>query len=409
LLVAASPRDGIADTHWYRAEVDQAWVHLAVRRGAELIEGVRLESIEFSGDGATLHGRVESGPLALRCRFVVDASGPRGFLARALELKETPWTSMPRTEALFSHFREVRRWDALQPNGPGEGLPYPPDDAALHHVFPGGWIWVLRFDNGLTSAGVAATAGLAARLRLSEGPPAWGRLLAELPSVAAQFERAEIARPFQHLSPMAWRSSVAIGEHWALLPSAAGFVDPLLSTGFPLTLLGIERLAVHLARDWNSPRWATALARYEALTLAELDLTAEFVGALYRHFDDFETFTNLTLLYFAAASYAEAARRLERPQLADGFLLGTHPVFGPALRRCLQNAAGQLTPDARRRLAAQIRETIDPINVAGLGNPARRNWYPVSFDDLFDAAEKLQVDRKSIAEWLRRLDEQFPD
>ena len=32
-----------------------------------------------------------------------------------------------------------------------------------------------------------------------------------------------------------------------MLPSAAAFIDPLFSTGIPLTLLGIERLAEMLA------------------------------------------------------------------------------------------------------------------------------------------------------------------
>ncbi len=66
-------------------------------------------------------------------------------------------------------------------------LPYPMDDAALHHVFDGGWMWVLRFGNGVTSAGVAVEDWLAEELKLAEGEPAWARLLARYPSIAAQF------------------------------------------------------------------------------------------------------------------------------------------------------------------------------------------------------------------------------
>ncbi len=47
--------------------------------------------------------------------------------------------------------------------------PYPIDDAAVHHVFDGGWIWVLKFNNGITSAGVAATDEVAAQLGFQEG------------------------------------------------------------------------------------------------------------------------------------------------------------------------------------------------------------------------------------------------
>jgi tetracycline 7-halogenase / FADH2 O2-dependent halogenase len=53
------------------------------------------------------------------------------------------------------------------------------DDAAVHHVFDGGWIWVLRFNNRITSARVAAAPALAAEIRLDRSgffaPPSVGR------------------------------------------------------------------------------------------------------------------------------------------------------------------------------------------------------------------------------------------
>src|SRR5213075_964570 len=129
--------------------------------------------------------------------------------------------------------------------------PYPVDDAAVHHVFDGGWIWVLRFNNGITSAGVAATAKLANELRLEEGAPGWERLLKRLPTVAEHFSEAKAQLPLIHVPRLSFRTSAAAGPGWARLPSAAGFVDPLLSTGFPLTLLGISRLAKIIDEDWN--------------------------------------------------------------------------------------------------------------------------------------------------------------
>src|SRR5881396_3814891 len=76
--------------------------------------------------------------------------------------------------------------------------PYPVDDPAVHHVFAGGWVWILRFNNGITSAGVAATDGLANALRLAEGEAAWNRLLERLPSVRALFIDATSQWPFVH-------------------------------------------------------------------------------------------------------------------------------------------------------------------------------------------------------------------
>src|SRR6185312_5201103 len=143
-------------------------------------------------------------------------------------------------QALFSHFAGVEPWEDLMPSDGSP--PYPVDAAALHHVFPGGWIWMLRFNNGLTSAGAALTDPLAEELRASEGAAAWDRLMARLPSVAGQFRAAGPALRFFHTPRLAFRSAQVAGEGWALVPSAAGVIDPLLSTGFPLALLGIHRL-----------------------------------------------------------------------------------------------------------------------------------------------------------------------
>src|SRR5882672_10378870 len=185
LLVAASPRDEIADTHWYRPDFDHLLVRKAEELGVEFLDETSLSGARFSESGVELDAQRGGHSLTLRAKFVVDASGPRGFLHRALNLGETSFATLSPSQALYSHFEGVRRWDELHASP--DQSPYPADDAALHHVFDGGWIWVLRFNNGLTSAGVAATDTLANELRFDEGEPAWGRLLERLPSVREQF------------------------------------------------------------------------------------------------------------------------------------------------------------------------------------------------------------------------------
>src|SRR5215203_3590161 len=176
LLVAASPHDEIADTHWYRPDFDHFLVNEAQRLGASLYDQVALDRFT-PGAVCEIEGTRDGRRLTVRARFVVDATGPCGFLHRSLNLPEAPFPNLPATEGLYAHFQGVRRLDT------NESPPYPVDDAALHHVFDGGWIWVLRFNNGITSAGAAVTAALARELNLAEGAPAWHRLLARLPTV----------------------------------------------------------------------------------------------------------------------------------------------------------------------------------------------------------------------------------
>jgi FADH2 O2-dependent halogenase len=172
LLVGASPRDEIADTHWYRPDFDHYLVQQAQALGVEFCDETILNHAIEDANGMRLTGTRRGQPVEFTAEFVVDATGPRGFLSRALELPEKTFDSMPPTQALFSHFRDVGPLlDAF--SIPGRTPPYPPEQATVHHVFPGGWAWVLKFNNGITSAGVAATDALATELDFSSGEPAW--------------------------------------------------------------------------------------------------------------------------------------------------------------------------------------------------------------------------------------------
>jgi len=404
LLVAASPCDEVADTHWYRADFDAFLAGEAEREGAVHLDRTTIERIEPEDGGA--HVDLERGGVrrSIRARLLVDASGPSGVLPRSLGIPVEAFPEYPATEALYTHFTGVPRLDGLAAFSSGaasETPPYPVDDAAVHHLFDGGWIWVLRFSNGITSAGVAATAELACELRFEEGAPAWDRLLSRLPSVAEQFCGARPVLPLVHRPRLSYRAARAAGPGWVLLPSAAAFVDPLLSTGFPLALLGILRLARIVEDSWGRPDFDRSLAELGRRTLDEADAAARLTAALYASLGDFLAFALLTRLYFAAASWAEAARRLGKPERARSFLLFDDPAFGPALRRICDEAVDP-DPRVRRAAAESVRAAIEPFDVIGLNDEARRNWYPVEARDLFDNAQKLGATREQMEEMLER-------
>ncbi len=402
LLVGASPHDGIADTHWYRADFDHFLVKEAQKLGVGYVDQVSLQGFEKDERGVRLTGERRGEPTEFRARFVFDATGPRGFLHRALRLRELPLPDYPSTQSLYSHFSGVARLEESEFSRSDGRPPFPIDDAAVHHVFDGGWIWVLQFNNGITSAGVAATDAFAEQMRFTEGASAWQRILDRIPALRAQFARARAVRPFTHMPRLAFRSSASAGDRWALLPSAAGFVDPLLSTGFPLTLLGIARIAQILEFHWEGREFAAQLQNYAAQSDRELLATAQLIGVLYTNMNRFDVFVALTLLYFAAASFAESARRLGKPHLAPAFLLCTHPEFGAACEQICSTARQSLSEVEANDLIARIHAVIEPFNVAGLGRRERRNWYPVEAGDLLNAAAKLESSREEVQALLER-------
>jgi FADH2 O2-dependent halogenase len=248
-----------------------------------------------------------------------------------------------------------------------------------------------------------ATVELAAELRLDDGGPAWQRFLSLYPSIAAQFSAAQPTREFTWMPRLSWRVDRAADEGWAMLPSAAAFIDPLFSTGIPLTLLGIERMAriLELANaDVTTSVPRGALESYGAVTLAEADHTARFIAGCYAAFPRFDQFAAYSMFYFAAASFSEMARRLDAPARPRQFLCADHRSFGPATLALSPstNAASSVPAYAR-----EVASAVQCLNIAGLCDGRKRNWYGVEAEDAVAGAHKLGVTPATVATVLAGL------
>lgn len=368
LLVAASPNDSVADTHWYRPQFDQFLVQQARALGVEYRDRCEVADLSWRNASWKVAGE--------RARFIIDASGPNSAVANALGIGTTPFPVMPSTRSLYAHFRNVAR------EGDQAGrAPYPPDAAAVHYLFKNGWMWVLRFNNGITSAGFAYIGS----------EQSWEELLLQVPRAEKLFWKAERITPWFRCSELSFRRSAAAGENFALLPSAAAFVDPLLSSGFALSLLGIVRLGEAIRRNEFDP------ARYESITFEEADAAADLVSALYTKFDSFPEFASLAMLYFAAMSFTENAWRLNKTELASSFLLSNNKPFTAARKR-ICDAARRGQPISR----AGINAIIEPFDIAGLCRPERTEFFPVDTNDLVNARHKLGATRDEIQELIRK-------
>jgi len=394
LLAEASPHHDVADTHWYRPDFDQFLVREAQAAGVEYVDRVRLEAFARGGEVSVLSGTRGDARFRVEARFVVDASGPRGFLARALEIPEGRFEGYPGTQALLNHFEGVHLWQDVKPGTDDGAPPYPVDDAALHHVFDGGWMYVLRFDNGITSAGFALEDALAHELRIADGAAAWPRVLERLPSIRAQFVDARPVETWRHVPRIPFRTSLAGGPGWTMLPSAAAVIDPLFSTGIPLTLLGVDRIGRAVREAWGTPAFEERLRAHERATLFEADAAARLVAAAYRSFRRFPLFAGIASCYLASVSFSEVCYRLGDRERANGFLACRDERYAAAFAGIAEEA-GRLA--ARERLDpadlaafdARVAAAIAPMNVAGFCDPRRKGWHRVDFDALVSSAGKL--------------------
>ena len=405
LLAEASPHHDVADTHWYRPDLDHFLVREAIAAGVEYVDRVELDAFEQRGTSSALAGARAGARFAVESRFVIDASGPRGFLHKLLRLPPARFEGFPDTQALLTHFTGVHRWQDVKPGVDDGEPPYPVDDAALHHVFDGGWMYVLRFDNGITSAGFALEDRLASELRIADGAEAWPRVLERLPSIRAQFADAVPVEPWMRMPRIAFRTSRAGGEGWTMLPSAAASIDPLFSTGLPLTLLGVDRIGRAIRDAWGRPEFEERMRAHERDTLFEADAAASLVGSAYRAFRSFRAFSGIASCYLASVSFAEVCFRLGDRERARGFLACRDERYVADLAWIAEDAArlargGAPPPEAFASFEARVARAVAPMNVAGFCDPGRRGWYPVSFQALIESSAKLGRSPEEIRAFL---------
>jgi len=414
LLVAASPEDSIADSHWFRADVDHHFVREAVAAGVEYRDNVELTTADFSANGAELTGSRRGRKFTVRASFVVDGSGPGGFLARQLAIPSGLDATHTRAGLVFSHFDGVRLMADIVPDLPAG--PYPDDWAAMHHLIDEGWMYSLRFDNGITSAGFLLTPQGSASLGAdsADATALWKRLLARYPTIGDVFAKARPTMPLTFRSRIQHRLTCSAGERWVLMPHAYAFVDALFSTGIAWALRAVERLALmfeSVARNGRIPL-GPALERYGTLLRREADQIDLVVAGAYKAMTSFDLFCAQAMLYFGAVSFAEASQRLlpDDEVAWRGFLGVGDPVLEHLPRESLQRLDRALSVrdsvksrSAHDDFSRWMRSAIQPRNVAGLADPRRHNLYPVDFEALVAAHDVLGMTRRQIIATLPAL------
>lgn len=433
LLVAASPADAVADVHWRRADVDAYLARRAAAEGVELVEETELvEVCAGAGGGFDLRlccaGREET----LRARSVIDASGAAGAVARRLGAAER--SVSVRSSLVYSHFaarsgsplgRVPEFADVVaRSGGPLPPGPYPDDRAAVHHLFDGGWVYVLPFDDGVVSAGAITIGGRTDSPKL-EPEAEWRSLLARYPSLGEQFAGAEPLFPLCRIDRLQWRldrasgpagepGSGARGAAWAALPHTVAFFDPIFSTGIAWSLIAVERLADAFAQataggGLDPAKLEEPFARYGALLDCEADRLEALVRGAYLALGDFSSFGEWSFLYFATVSFAETVQRLRGPS-GPGADAAAWKAFldadDPALDRAFTEGLARLEalrslvpaerPAARGDLRAFVARAIESRNVAGLGDAARRNLYPVDLELLVERADLVGLTREAM-------------
>jgi FADH2 O2-dependent halogenase len=378
LLVTASSSLELADTQWLRSDVDHFLCDYARQQGVVLRDLTTLKSLQRDEVGSEWVATVDDSEgvqESLQFDWVVDASGQAEVVARLLGLPSGDLADMKtNTVAVFSHFDGVKSWDAMlaEQRQDTKDFPFPSDVSAQHHVLQEGWLWCLRFDHNVTSAGlVLDTHHLGDDWEQLTAEKMWCTYVARYPSLSRMFQDAQLSvapdRFFktQRLQRIAGQAG---GHGWVSLPHTAGFIDPLHSTGIAHSLSGVERLAdIFLGVDSGHQARVDA---YGEQVLDELKLIDFLVAGCYLALPSKRHFEAYCMLYFAAATTYEKNRMdFDGSNLNNAMLLADDSQWVKAVREVfyhLQELAMSQNWGEPARFEAIIREKIKRYNHAGL-------------------------------------------
>jgi flavin-dependent dehydrogenase len=229
-----------------RAPFDALLLDNAATNGVDVRQDTEVLGAEPAlGDGRLTvdDGR---GRRTERARFVIDASGRDGVLARRLANRQPDRTH--NTAAIFAHLRGVPRdrW-AL-------------DGTIAVCWFDRGWIWMIPLPDGRVSVGAVCGPDHFKR-RQGSLEDFYTETLRRSPEVWEMVRDAERVTPVRGAGNYSYHADRMYGDGYLLLGDSYCFVDPVFSSGVHLALTGAQTAASAIDGLLDRPARAERLLR----------------------------------------------------------------------------------------------------------------------------------------------------
>jgi FADH2 O2-dependent halogenase len=169
--------------------------------------------------------------------FYVDGTGGNSVLADRLGYREDAPELETDSRAIFTHVEGLEPFDELLEAGARPEQSNRLHDGTLHHVFDGGWMWVIPFDNFERSEATKASVGL--MLDREEYPVDESvepveevrRIVSQFPDIEQHLDSAAPVMPWVRTGRIQRSASQSSGHRHFLTSNTYGFVDPLYAIG----------------------------------------------------------------------------------------------------------------------------------------------------------------------------------
>lgn len=381
------------DSHLFRQDTDSFLAAMSVKYGAAFRSQTRIEDIHFGDDEVEL--RAATGD-TFRAKFLIDASGMRSMVSDQLGMRDEVPRFRTDTRALYTHMIGVKSADLLLGREGLSELSSPLGQATMHHIFDGGWIWVIPFGNHRDATNPLTSVGLMLDRRKypqRAGAPEeeFRRIIAGYPTVARHFAEATAVRPWVGSGRIQYSSPHILGQRMLQLPHAAAFVDPLYSSGMSVLTVAVDLIADALLRAVADDDYATERFQFlEDVVNTGFDHYDMMVSRAFDAFASYETWNawnrnwalgnmlgafgplSLLIRYMKSGDRSYLEKTTEPGRIG---VLGSHlaPAVG-VMRACRDDidaaTQGRIThAEAGQRIFERLGELDFVPRYMGFGNP----------------------------------------
>jgi flavin-dependent dehydrogenase len=219
--------------HVERAHFDKILLDAAAEEpGATVLQEARVTKLAFSGEriaGVEYSHRGQQH--SATARFVVDASGRAGVIARALKLRKTD--NQLKMAAIFKHLGGLD--ESNNPATEGD------IQLGLH---ADGWLWAIPIRPDVISIGVMAPADT---LRAARPEELFNEHLQRIPRICERIKGTHVVRDLTGENNFEYHCDVLAGQGYFVIGDAGCFTDPVFSGGVLLALVTGRRAAEETA------------------------------------------------------------------------------------------------------------------------------------------------------------------
>jgi FADH2 O2-dependent halogenase len=239
-----------SESHFVREDIDHYLVKSAIEYGVDYVDMTKITDVDIQEDQV----KVTTNQGTVVGSFFIDATGSKSILAKKLGYRKEPDNLSTNSRCIFTHVEGLPPYDELISEEDHPQQSNRLHDGTLHHVFDGGWLWVIPFDNFDRSNAKNASIGLMldnTKYPVDESlspEEEFHSIISQFPDIDRHLQPTEPIRRWVRTGRLQRTSSQTAGHRHYMTNNTYGFIDPLYSNGLINTFESIF-LATHILLD----------------------------------------------------------------------------------------------------------------------------------------------------------------